>query len=159
MTETVPAPAPAPAPAPTPAPSRTPTGRGLRGRLARWQQIIRYYQAGVVNLAFGYGLYAALIALGVSAFPAQAIAHVLGMGFNYVSYSRHVFREARPAKLKFLLSYAVNYLLSAAMLAALKQVMANDYAAGFFAAVIVSAINFAALKYLVFSRPRHAPDA
>jgi putative flippase GtrA len=125
---------------------------GWRSRLVRWQQIIRYYQAGVVNLAFGYGLYAALVALGVSAYPAQAIAHVLGMGFNYVTYSRHVFRDAGPAKLRFVASYGVNYVLSLAMLAGLKQVMTNDYLAGLLAAVIVSVINFVALKYLVFKR-------
>jgi putative flippase GtrA len=129
-----------------------PAATGWRGRLSRWQQIIRYYQAGIVNLAFGYGLYAALVALGVAAYPAQAIAHVLGMGFNYVSYSRHVFREAGPAKLRFVGSYAVNYALSVATLAGLKQVIANDYLAGFLAAVIVSAINYVALKYLVFNR-------
>ena len=141
-----------------PAPAKAGTA-SWRGRLVRWQQIIRYYQAGVVNLAFGYCLYAGLVALGISAYPAQAIAHVLGMAFNYVSYSRHVFRNAGPAKLRFVGSYAVNYLLSVATLAALKLVIANDYVAGFLAAVIVSAINFVALKHLVFSRPRHAPDA
>ena len=128
----------------------------LRGRLARWQQIIRYYQAGIVNLAFGYGLYAALVALGMAAYPAQALSHVLGMGFNYVTYSRHVFREAGPAKLRFVASYALNYLLSVATLAGLKQVVANDYLAGLLAAVIVSVINFIALKHLVFRQQRHA---
>jgi putative flippase GtrA len=125
---------------------------GWRARLARWQLIIRYYQAGLVNLGFGYGLYAGLIALGLSAYPAQALSHVLGMAFNYVTYSRHVFRDAGPAKLRFVASYGVNYLLSVATLAGLKQVMANDYIAGLLAAVIVSVINFVALKYLVFRK-------
>lgn len=123
-----------------------------RVRLARWQLLIRYYQAGMVNLTFGYGLYAGLIALGLSAYPAQALSHMLGMAFNYVTYSRHVFRNAGPAKLRFVASYAVNYVLSLATLAGLKQVMANDYLAGLLAAVIVSVINFAALKYLVFGK-------
>jgi putative flippase GtrA len=123
-----------------------------RVRLARWQLLIRYYQAGLVNLAFGYGLYAGLIALGLSAYPAQALSHMLGMAFNYVTYSRHVFRNAGPAKLRFVASYAVNYVLSLATLAGLKQAMANDYLAGLLAAVIVSVINFAALKYLVFGK-------
>jgi|GEM_PF-598746 len=125
---------------------------GWRGRLARWQQIIRYYQAGLINLGFGYGLYALLVAAGLSAYPAQAFSHVLGMAFNYVTYSRHVFRDAGPAKLRFVASYAVNYLLSLATLAGLKQVMTNDYAAGLLAAVIVSIINYVALKYFVFNR-------
>jgi putative flippase GtrA len=129
-----------------------PPAAGWRGQLSRWQQIIRYYQAGIVNLAFGYGLFAALVALGTSVYPAQALSHVLGMAFNYVTYSRHVFREAGPAKLRFVASYAVNYLLSLATLAGLKQVMTNDYAAGLLAAVIVSVINYVALKYLVFNR-------
>ena len=123
-----------------------------RVRLARWQLLIRYYQAGMVNLAFGYGLYAGLIALGLSAYPAQALSHMLGMAFNYVTYSRHVFRNAGPAKLRFVASYAVNYVLSLATLAGLKQAMAIDYLAGLLAAVIVSVINFAALKYLVFGK-------
>jgi putative flippase GtrA len=136
-----------------------PVQTGWRGRLARWQRIIRYYQAGVLNLAFGYGFFAALVAVGMAAYPAQAIAHVLGMGFNYVTYSRHVFRDSGPAKLRFVFSYAGNYLLSVAMLAGLKQVIDNDYGAGFMAAVIVSGINFFALRYLVFGKPRHVPDA
>lgn len=125
---------------------------GWRGRLARWQQIIRYYQAGIINLAFGYGLFAGLVAIGMAAYPAQALSHVLGMGFNYFTYSRHVFREAGPARLRFVASYGVNYLLSVASLAALKLVIDNDYVAGFLAAVLVSIINYVALKYLVFGR-------
>ncbi len=132
--------------------TEVPGPSGWSGRLARWQQIIRYYQAGIVNLAFGYGLYAGLIAFGISAYPAQALSHVLGMAFNYVTYSRHVFREAGPAKLRFIASYAVNYVLSLGTLAGLKQVLTNDYAAGLLAAVIVSIINYGALKYLVFNR-------
>lgn len=129
-----------------------PASSGWRMRLARWQQVIRFYQAGVINLAFGYGLYAGLIALGMSAYPAQALSHVLGVAFNYVTYSRHVFRDAQPAKLRFVANYVVSYLLSLATLAGLKQIIANDYLAGFLAAVIVSAINYVALKYLVFNR-------
>ena len=132
--------------------TEVPGPSGWSGRLARWQQIIRYYQAGIVNLAFGYGLYAGLIAFVISAYPAQALSHVLGMAFNYVTYSRHVFREAGPAKLRFIASYAVNYVLSLGTLAGLKQVLTNDYAAGLLAAVIVSIINSGALKYLVFNR-------
>lgn len=127
---------------------------GWRGRLARWQQIIRYYQAGIVNLAFGYGLFSGLVAIGMAAYPAQALSHVLGMGFNYFTYSRHVFREAGPAKLRFVASYAINYLLSLALLALLKQITSNDYVAGFAAAIIVSVLNFFVLKHAVFGRKK-----
>jgi len=123
------------------------------GRLARFAELFRYYQAGLVNLGFGYGLYAALVALGLGIFAAQALAHVLGMAFNYFTYSRHVFRGAAPARLRFVASYAVNYVLSVAVLAGLARVIDSPYAAGLATAVLVSVINYGLLKFLVFRRP------
>jgi putative flippase GtrA len=117
---------------------------------ARLMEIGRYYQVGIVNTLFGLGAYALLIWLGLNMFAAQLVAHVMGVMFNYVSYSRHVFRGAAPARLRFVLSYAANYLLGLAMLAAISRFVANPYAAGLSAIMIVSAINYFALKHLVF---------
>lgn len=121
---------------------------------ARLAELWRYYQMGVVNTAFGLGVYALLVWLGMNMFAAQLLSHLLGMGFNYLTYSRHVFRDAAPAKLRFILSYAVNYLLGLATLWLVSQVVASPYAAGFLAALIVSVVNYFALKFLVFrSKP------
>ena len=117
---------------------------------ARLIELWRYYQIGVVNTAFGLGAYALFVWLGMNMFAAQLLSHLLGMGFNYITYSRHVFREAAPAKLRFILSYGVNYLLGLATLAGLAHFIASPYIAGLAAAVIVSVINYFALKYLVF---------
>jgi putative flippase GtrA len=54
-------------------------------------EIVRFLVAGVINTAFGYGLYAGLIWLGLDRYAAQAIGYVLGTGFNYFTYSRGVF--------------------------------------------------------------------
>jgi putative flippase GtrA len=121
-------------------------------RSKRIVEIIRYYQAGVINTAFGLGTYAALVWAGLGIYPAQLLSHLLGMGFNYLTYSRHVFREAGPAKGRFVLSYAVNYLLSLGSLAAIAQFISNPYLAGFLSAVLVSVVNYFALKYVVFRR-------
>lgn len=121
---------------------------------ARLLELWRYYQMGVLNTAFGLGMYALLVWLGMNMFVAQLVAHVLGVAFNYLTYSRHVFRDAGPAKLRFVLSYAVNYLIGLATLALLSRVIASPYIAGFVSAVLVSFINYFALKLLVFrSRP------
>lgn len=117
---------------------------------ARLMELWRYYQTGVVNTAFGLGSYALLVWLGLNMFAAQLLSHLMGMAFNYFSYSRHVFRDAGPAKLRFTLSYAVNYLLGLGTLAAVARFIASPYLAGFVCAVIVSVINYFALKYLVF---------
>lgn len=119
---------------------------------ARLIEIWRYYQAGMVNTAFGLGAYALLVWFGVNMYLAQFIAHAAGVGFNYLTYSRHVFRDAAPAKLRFALSYAFNYLMGLATLAAVAQAIASPYLAGLVTAVLVSVINYFILKHLIFLR-------
>ena len=120
----------------------------------RLLELWRYYQAGVINTAFGLAAYSLLVWLGLNMFVAQLISHTMGVAFNYLTYSRHVFRDAAPAKLRFVLSYAGNYLLGLATLWVVAQFIANPYLAGLGAAVIVSVINYFALKHLVFrTRP------
>lgn len=119
-------------------------------RSSRLVEIWRYYQAGVINTLFGLGAYALLVRLGLDIYAAQLLAHLLGMGFNYFTYSRHVFRNSAPAKLRFILSYGANYLVSLAMLALVARFIASPYLAGIVATLIVSVINFFALKFVVF---------
>ena len=111
----------------------------------------RYYQAGVVNTAFGYGMYALLLKFGLWMYAAQLIAHVLGVAFNYFTYSRHAFADHEASKPRFILSYGFNYLLGLACLAAAAQVIASPYVAGLVAIVFVSVVNYFVLKSLVFS--------
>lgn len=124
--------------------SVAPTGSAAR--------LWRYYQAGIVNTLFGYGVYAALLKLGLWMYAAQLIAHVLGVAFNYSSYSRHVFQDSRASKLRFVLSYGFNYLLSLASLAAAAQLIRSPYLAGAVAVIFVSLVNYFVLKNLVFVR-------
>lgn len=119
---------------------------------ARLLELWRYYQAGVVNTLFGFGLYALLVRAGLNMYAAQVIAHVLGVAFNYLTYSRHVFRDAGPAKGRFAMSYAVNYLLSVATLATVALAVRSPYLAGAIATAIVSSVNYFALRHLVFTR-------
>jgi putative flippase GtrA len=121
-------------------------------RSERIVELVRYYQAGIVNTLFGLGAYSALLWAGLGIYPAQLVSHLMGMAFNYFTYSRHVFRQAEPAYGRFLLSYGVNYVISLLVLAAVAQVIANPYAAGFVTAVIVSVINYFVLKSFVFRK-------
>ena len=101
-------------------------------------------------MAFGFSLYALLVAAGFNIYAAQIVSHILGVAFNYFTYSRHVFRDAGPSKLRFIVSYAVNYLMSAAMLATTTIWVTSPYIAGFIVVITVSLINYFALKYIVF---------
>lgn len=120
--------------------------------MMRLPEFIRYYQAGALNAAFGFGTYAGLVALGLDIYLAQVIAHVAGVAFNYMTYRRHVFRDAAPAKARFVASYAVNYLVSLGFLAIFARTVASPYLAGLLAIVATSLVNYFALKHLVFAR-------
>jgi putative flippase GtrA len=117
-----------------------------------WRRLWRYYQAGILNTLFGYGLYALLVALHLNMYVAQAIAHLAGMTFNYFSYSRYAFAGHRVSTGRFVLSYGVNYLLLVASLAAASRIVKSPYLAGLGATVFVSAINYLVLSRFVFSR-------
>jgi len=119
---------------------------------AEWRQLWRYYQAGVVNTLFGFGLFALFVRLGANIYLAQIVSHVLGVIFNYVTYSRYAFAGQTGARLRFVLSYAGNYLASLGLLALLTRVIASPYAAGLATTVVISLLNFFVLKKLVFAK-------
>lgn len=120
--------------------------------LQRLAEIWRYYQAGAVNALFGFGMYSLFVWLGVGIFAAQILAHVLGVAFNYFTYSRHTFRDAGPAKLRFVMSYGLNYLVSVGALLLASSQISSPYIAGLIAIILTSIVNYFLLRYLVFVR-------
>ncbi len=124
------------------------------GRLRRLGRLVRFYQAAAINTAFGFGVFALMIRLGVNLYVAQVIAQVLGVTFNYFTYSRHVFRDRTASKWSYVLTYGVNYLVNLALLAAFARVIRSPYLAGLAATIVASLINFLMLRSLVFRRAR-----
>jgi putative flippase GtrA len=114
------------------------------------KEIVRYYQAGAVNALFGFGIYALLVYCGLNVYVAQIVSHIAGILFNYFTYSRHVFRDAKPSWPRFLLSYAFNYLVSLGALMLANLVVHSPYMAGIIAILATSIVNYFALKHLVF---------
>ena len=123
------------------------------GIIGSASQFIRYYQAGILNTAFGYGLVALLLAVGVNVYIAQFLAHTAGVAFNYFTYSRHAFRTEGSVK-RFILSYVGNYLIGLAALATMLQFIQSPYLAGLLVVIFVSFINYFVLKHLVFAERR-----
>ena len=117
-----------------------------------WRRLVRYYLNGAVNTLVGYGLFAALLALGTNMYLAQIISNVIGVAFNYVSFSRFTFVDRAGSKSRFILAYAFNFLLSLATLAAVSKFIASPYVAGLITVVLVSAVNYFVLARLVFNR-------
>jgi putative flippase GtrA len=120
--------------------------------LANAGRLLRYYGAGLVNTMVGYGLYAAFVALGLDIYLAQALGHVLGMSFNYFSYSRFAFRDEQGSLARFVGSYALNYLLGLGLLFLAVRVVTNPYLAGLLSTLVLSVINYFILARFVFTR-------
>jgi putative flippase GtrA len=117
---------------------------------ARLVEIWRYYQAGIVNTAYGLGAYWLLVRFGLNLYVAQFIAHFTGVAFNYFTYSRYVFHDSDPAKSRFAASYVGNYLIGLTSLAAISHWVGSPYVAGFLSVLLVSIVNYLVLKKLVF---------
>lgn len=113
----------------------------------------RYYQAGIVNTVFGYGLYAIFVSMGFNMYLAQITAHMAGVVFNYFTYSKHAFQGYYGSKMKFVLSYTGNYLLGLTALALISVSVRSPYLAGLIAVLFVSIVNYFILKHLVFTEP------
>ena len=124
---------------------------GLTGSLGSLDRLWRYYQAGVVNTLFGYGLYALFVKLGLNMYVAQLVAHVTGVVFNYFTYSRYAFRNTSASKWRFGVSYAVNYFIGAGLLFASHLVIPSPYFSMAVAVVFATAINYLILNRLVFT--------
>ncbi len=69
-----------------------------------------------------------------------------------LTYSRHAFRGAAPAKGRFVLSYAINYLIGLGFLALFSALVTSPYLAGLLAIVATSLVNYFALSRFVFTR-------
>lgn len=123
---------------------------------SEWLRLLRYYIAGIINMAFGYLLFAILVWLGLQVFVAQAVGYVLGVIFNYITYSRIAFSGFKGGKVSFLASYVVNYLLSLVLLWLVLQAIASAYLAGLVVTVAVSLLNYFVLRKWVFQAPAQA---
>ena len=116
----------------------------------QFRLIWQYYKVGVVNTLFGYSLFAAFVWIGFNLYLAQIFAHLIGMSFNYISYSRHVFGAVAPAKARFVLAYGFNYLVGLACLAVASLVVRSPYLAGIFSIIAASVLNYFVHRHLVF---------
>ncbi|RYZ83350.1 MAG: GtrA family protein [Proteobacteria bacterium] len=124
---------------------------------SEWRRVWRYYQTGVANTLFGYGLFSLLVTLEFNMYVAQALSHVAGMAFNYFSYSRYAFRDRESSAVNFILSYIFNYLVSLLFIWAASQITESAYAAGLISIAFTSVVNYFVLKLVVFRRAR-APN-
>lgn len=119
------------------------------------RQFLRFVLVGILNTAFSYCVYAALLFLGLNFALAQLGAVLLGIFFSFVTQGALVFDNSDPRLLfRYTLFWIAIYACNVALIKLLRSAGLNDYAAGAVALPPIVLLSFAMQKYLVFGRIR-----
>ena len=138
----------------TVAASEAPGGPGPRARIA---EILRFGVAGLVNTAFGFGVYASLVLAGLPVFLALLLATVAGVFFNFLTYGGYAFRQLAARRLpRFLVAYGGIYAFNLALLEGLRAFTAlGPIAAQLACLAVVTPTAYLVLKKAVFREETH----
>ena len=120
-------------------------------------ELWRYYKIGIINSIFGYACYVTFVYVGCNIYIAQILSTIMGITFNYFTYTRHVFHDTRPYISRYMGAYALNYLLGVGFLTLFHHFLNSPYLAGFLSLVTTSIVNYVILKFFVFTREKAQP--
>lgn len=116
-------------------------------------QFIRYVLVGIGNTGFCYGVYAALLFIGLEYRLANLLALLLGIAFSFTTQGTVVFRHAnRVTFTKFVIAWLAIYIFNIWIIALLMSTSMSAYMAGAIATVPVTLISYFILKFAVFGR-------
>ena len=111
---------------------------------------MRFLATGVLNAAFGYGLYAIFVLLGVPYLLALALATAIGICFNFVTFGRLAFRATLTAAIfaRVLAGYGLSLAFNMGLLWLLRQQAGLDP----YTAQLICVPPTVALTYLILNR-------
>ena len=120
-------------------------------------EALRFLVAGAVNTAFGFGVYAGLVLLGMPVAAALLVATVAGVFFNFLTFGAYTFRRLEARRLpRFLLAYGAIYVFNLALLESLRRYTPlGPIAAQLACLVVVAPAAYFLLKSRVFQEPSH----
>jgi putative flippase GtrA len=118
-------------------------------------QFIRFGIAGAVNTAFGFGVYAGLVLLGMTPAIALFVATVAGVFFNFLTFGAYAFRRLDAHRLpRFLVAYACIYLFNLALLEGVRAATGlGPIVAQLACLVVVAPTAYLILRAKVFQGP------
>lgn len=97
----------------------------------KYSRLFKFLVVGLLNTAFGYGIFATLIWSGLHYSLAAAISTVLGVLFNFKTTGALVFKSQDNSRIvRFVLVYVVVYCANVLFLAALLSLGIDAYLAG-----------------------------
>lgn len=116
-------------------------------------ELVRFGVVGVVNTAFSYGVYAALIFVGCNYALANLVAVVLGILFSFKTQGTLVFRSTDNRRIvRFVFAWTLIYLCNIVLIAKFIDLGLSAYASGALAIPFYTVLSYFAQKYFVFRR-------
>lgn len=133
--------------------------RNLSRRFLKFE-FIRFVLVGVLNTAFGFGVYCLMIWLGVSYWWATLISNVLGVLFNFKTIGILVFKNPdNRLFFRFVSCYVLAYGLNVGLIYLLTTYTElNDYGGGLVATFFVALFSFFYQKLFVFKKRYEKKD-
>jgi putative flippase GtrA len=115
---------------------------------------LRYLLVGGLNTAFGYGVFALFILLGVHYAIAALLGTVLGILFNFKTTGSLVFKSHDNALIvKFFAVYGVNYVIGVLILKAFKALGVHVLVTAALTTLPMAALAFLLMRKFVFGAP------
>lgn len=113
---------------------------------------IRFVLVGIVNTAFGVGLYCLFVYLGVSYHLSVLFSTILGVLFNFKTIGLFVFKNKdNKLLLRFMASYVIVYIVNIVVIHLFLCITTlGEYLAGIMATPIVAILSFFLQKKFVF---------
>jgi len=135
------------------------TPAGMIRRLLS-NRFLRYLVVGGINTAFGYGVFAALVLVGVHYAIAAATSTVAGVLFNFQTYGRLVFGRAdRRLLFRFVLVYGLNYVIGVSLLRLGRELGIHVLVTSAVLILPMSGLAFLLNKLLVFEPSKRPTGA
>jgi putative flippase GtrA len=117
-----------------------------------WRLLARFFSIGVVNTAFGYGVYCLLIAIGLPFPIAGLFALVLGIVWSFVTTGKVVFRRTLQGRFhRYVAVWAVIYIINVLAVWIGIRFGLNAYLAGASASLPTILAAFLLQHYFVFA--------
>ena len=113
---------------------------------------IRYLLTGVLNTIFGILVYLIFTIIGFNYPSALAFSTILGIGFNYLTFSINVFGFSNKKNfMKYIFNYILIYLCSIGLVSLFITMGLNQNISGVITITIMAITNFFVLKKYVFT--------
>ena len=118
------------------------------------RQAVKFLLVGIMNTAFGYGLFSLFIYVGLHYSLAVLLSTIFGVLFNFKTIGKLVFGSSDNGLIfRFILVYIITYLLNIYFLWLFKKFgFENMYINGFVLLIPLAAVSFLLNKFFVFRR-------